>query len=297
MLGGGGGGAGATCTVTYAQKRSTQSTCDGSGVGGGRGSNLPPNACAKMPQNGNSPTNPNGKTFDQTIAGSPELEALTAYLANAGELPSTVTVNNNPEPDANAPLNPASVNPTVGSSVDPLIWNSGDVQRAIDSHGADPAQILWGEFEHIYFTLGPMATTAFPQYVNASINGSNYTFRVWYVDANGNSQRDQAGLGAVEHLLSHDDAVAAGSFGTDKANFLAQALEAAGVDPTTAQQIAASLASSIISLSANGKPLSVANVPSDTTCASSSPSALARQTLSVTGNIINGNASIVEQWI
>lgn len=160
--------------------------------------------------------------------------SLSNYLDSIGEQP---TLSNT------APVDEGDIADTNmiydGTGGAPLIaWDPSNE----DTAQQDPTQVLFHEYDHVYYGLGAMNpnSTSMPTTATATLDGVVYTYSLAPVlDSQGNGVTSP-GWDGYQHMLIHNDLIA--NYGFDDTGALLSALTEANnaVSPTQAQQMASS---------------------------------------------------------
>lgn len=186
------------------------------------------------------PRSANGiyERIDDLIAGSVPLQKLIGDIAKNGTQPTIRLVNDeeppSPQPGTTVAAQAADFNP-ARTQID---WNVGQVDFAVDYGSQNATQILFHEYDHAWYdnqykTISDFRRIYSPEMSvtlsDAKGHAATYTWTIYTQDKNGRVLINDDGLQGYQHMLIHDDLVAA--YGSDQTGALSEALTGAQKTP------------------------------------------------------------------
>lgn len=180
-------------------------------------------------------------TVNAIISNSAPLQNLSVDVSNVGTSPS-IMLNNTVEPAAgslaNGTYEPASYDPNSHE----IGWNTGLVDYDVDYQNGDAAEIAFHEYDHAWYDDTAVNSNQFNPIMSATLGGATYNWTIYTVAQNGDITFNSKGYDGYQHMMIHDDIVAA--YGSDKTGALEEALSEADNAPGSPATVAAANSSS-----------------------------------------------------
>lgn len=118
----------------------------------------------------------------------------------------------------NGDYNPASYTPSTNT----ITVNTGLLDYGSDYLNQSSEQIIFHEYDHAYYDHTTRYSDQFNPTMSATIGGVTYTWLIYKVDASGAIEFNSSSYDGYQHMLIHDDLVAA--YGSDDTGSLQEAL-------------------------------------------------------------------------
>jgi len=242
------GGTGTVCSSSVSCPSGATCYTDGSGYGGNGGYNpgcpllahgrrrmclsggggggvyprpTPTPVCGQPRSGGTTAIDNKGNTTDGLISGNSALKALVEQIQNAGY---QVSIQSTTLPSHEA------ATATVQGAGQATIQVDPNQMNAAESNGQDATQIMYHEFDHIYYQTQSGFLSGMPATVTFTLGGTAYTYDTANVPTGTpHEYRTSQGEGAWEHMLIHNDLVSA--FGADNTGALTEGLQGANNPP------------------------------------------------------------------